>query len=77
MLRRRSEFFVFLDNVRSVKSEMEEQKEECQLSPDEEYLQVLLQMKMTSAVSEQRCKIAERIFPFKQCHQATKAVCQS
>nr|XP_033501892.1 formin-binding protein 1 isoform X9 [Epinephelus lanceolatus] len=28
---------------------MEEQKEECQLSPEEEYLQVLLQMKMTSA----------------------------
>ncbi|XP_076614809.1 formin-binding protein 1 isoform X2 [Chaetodon auriga] len=49
MLRRRSEFFVFLDNVRSVKSEKEEQKEEEQLSPYEEYLQVLLQMKMTSA----------------------------
>ncbi|XP_070845337.1 formin-binding protein 1 isoform X2 [Chaetodon trifascialis] len=49
MLRRRSEFFVFLDSVRSVKSEKEEQKEEEQLSPCEEYLQVLLQMKMTSA----------------------------
>ncbi|XP_034997554.1 formin-binding protein 1 isoform X5 [Hippoglossus stenolepis] len=49
MLRRKSEFFVFLDSVRSVKSEKEEQNEENQLSPYEEYLQVLLQMKMTSA----------------------------
>lgn len=54
MLRRKSEFFVFLDSVRSVKSEKEEQKEEDQLSPYEEYLQVLLQMRMTSAVSEQK-----------------------
>ncbi|KAK1883869.1 Formin-binding protein 1 [Dissostichus eleginoides] len=48
MLRRKSEFFIFLDNVRSGKSETEEQKEEQQLSLYEEYLQVLLQMKMTS-----------------------------
>lgn len=72
MLRRRSEFFVFLDSVRSVKSEKEEQKEEQQLSPYEEYLQVLLQMKMASAVSEQRSKMALNgvsstafFFPFK------------
>lgn len=50
MLRRRSEFFIFLDNVCSVKSE----KEDHQLSPCDDYLQVLLQMKMTSAVSEQK-----------------------
>ncbi|XP_063745193.1 formin-binding protein 1 homolog isoform X9 [Eleginops maclovinus] len=48
MLRRKSEFFIFLDNVRSGKSETEEQKEEQPLSPYEEYLQVLLEMKMTS-----------------------------
>lgn len=59
MLRRRSEFFVFLDSVRSVKPEKEEQKEEDHLSPYEEYLQVLLQMKMTSAVSGQKW------FPFR------------
>lgn len=52
MLRRRSEFFLFLDNVISVKLEREEEKEEHQLGPYEEYLQVLLQMKMTSAVSK-------------------------
>lgn len=57
MLRRKSEFFVFLDSARSVKSEKEERKETLQLSPYEEYLQVLLQMKMTSAVSEQRREI--------------------
>lgn len=51
MLRRRSEFFVFLDGVRSAKPEREEPKEERLLSPYEEYLQVLLQMKMTSSVS--------------------------
>ncbi|XP_039635075.1 formin-binding protein 1 isoform X16 [Perca fluviatilis] len=49
MLRRRSEFFVFMDSVRSQKSETEEQKEEHQLSPFEEYLQMLLQMKLASA----------------------------
>ncbi|XP_069369263.1 formin-binding protein 1 isoform X5 [Paralichthys olivaceus] len=49
MLRRKSEFFVFLESVRFMKSENEEQKEEDQLSPCEEYLQVLLQMKMISA----------------------------
>lgn len=55
MLRRKSEFFVFLDSVRSVKSEKEErEREERQPRPFEEYLQVLLQMKMTSAVSEQK-----------------------
>lgn len=53
MLRRKSEFFVFLDGVRSAKSDTEEQKEDRQPSPYEEYLQVLLQMKLTSAVSEQ------------------------
>lgn len=57
MLRRRSEFFVFLDNVRSVKQEKEEQKEEKHLSPYEDYLQVLLQMKVTSDVSEHRSKL--------------------
>ncbi|XP_057675935.1 formin-binding protein 1 homolog isoform X17 [Corythoichthys intestinalis] len=43
MLRRRSEFFVFLDSS-SVKPEQEGRK----LSPYQEYLQVLLEMKMTS-----------------------------
>ncbi|KAG8010386.1 Formin-binding protein 1 [Nibea albiflora] len=51
MLRRKSEFFVFLDSVRAAKSQKEEQREERQLRPFEEYLQVLLQMKMTSARS--------------------------
>lgn len=40
-----------MDSVRSQKSETEEQKEEHQLSPFEEYLQMLLQMKLASAVS--------------------------
>lgn len=57
MLRRRSEFYGFLGNVLSVKSETEEQKEEQPLSRHDEYLQVLLQMRMTSAVSEQRRKM--------------------
>ncbi|KAM3874520.1 formin-binding protein 1 [Diretmus argenteus] len=48
MLRRRSEFFVFLDSVRSEKSDPGK-NDEPQLSPFEEYLQVLLQMKITSA----------------------------
>ncbi|XP_061589790.1 formin-binding protein 1 isoform X13 [Cololabis saira] len=49
MLRRKSDFFVFLDNVLSVKTEVEEQKdEEHTPSPFEEYVQNLLQMKMTS-----------------------------
>lgn len=58
MLRRRSQFFVLIDNALSVKAEKEEQKEEEQkeealtASPFEEYLQNLLQMKTTSAVSE-------------------------
>ncbi|XP_077399049.1 formin-binding protein 1 isoform X10 [Vanacampus margaritifer] len=43
MLRRRSEFFIFLDSP-PVKLEKDGRK----LSPYEEYLQVLLQMKMTS-----------------------------
>ncbi|XP_061764025.1 formin-binding protein 1 homolog isoform X27 [Nerophis ophidion] len=43
MLRRRSEFYIFLDGS-SVKAEREERN----LSPYQEYLQVLLQMKMTS-----------------------------
>lgn len=51
MLRRRSDFFIFLDSSFPGKSEKEDEKEE-PLSPYEEYLQVLLQMKMTSAVSE-------------------------
>ncbi|XP_028319538.1 formin-binding protein 1 homolog isoform X13 [Gouania willdenowi] len=46
MLRRRSEFFLFLqDNALFLKCDRGEQ----QLSPHEEYLQVLLQMKMISA----------------------------
>ncbi|KAM9735840.1 formin-binding protein 1 isoform 21-T21 [Menidia menidia] len=50
MLRRKSNFFVFLDNALSVKEEKEEQtEEEPKLGPFEEYLQGLLQMKMTSA----------------------------
>lgn len=51
MLRRRSEFFVFLDGMRSKPEE--ELKEERPQSACEEYLQVLLQMKMTSSVSLQ------------------------
>lgn len=55
MLRRKSEFFVFLDNVLSVKAEKEEQKdEEHTASVFEEYVQGLLHMKMSSAVSEPR-----------------------
>lgn len=61
MLRRRSEFFVFLDSVRAVKSDPDE-SDEPQLSPFEEYLQVLLQMKMTSAVSDHR-RIAALMCP--------------
>ncbi|KAA8584379.1 hypothetical protein FQN60_008164, partial [Etheostoma spectabile] len=38
-----------MDSVRSLKLETEEQKEEHQLTPFEEYLQVLLQMKLASA----------------------------
>lgn len=53
MLRRRSEFFLFLDEARSGKPGKEEQKEEHHPSPCEDYLGVLLQMKMTSDVSEQ------------------------
>lgn len=52
MLRRRSEFFVFLDSALSVITQKEEQKEEPPLSPSDEYLQVLQQMKTTSAVSQ-------------------------
>ncbi|XP_056873969.1 formin-binding protein 1 isoform X20 [Takifugu flavidus] len=44
MLRRRSEFFLFLDDACSAKSE----KEEHPSSPCEDYLRVLLQMKITS-----------------------------
>lgn len=46
MLRRRSEFFLFLDNPH-VKPEKDGRKP----SPYQEYLQVLLHMKMTSTVS--------------------------
>ncbi|XP_072310621.1 formin-binding protein 1 isoform X23 [Eucyclogobius newberryi] len=52
MLRRRSEFFIFLDNVLSVKSDNEEpdeSKKEEKSGPFEDYLQELLQIKMTSA----------------------------
>lgn len=49
MLRRRSEFFVFLDGMRAKPEE--EPREERPQSACEEYLQVLLQMKMTSSVS--------------------------
>ena len=51
MLRRRSEFFVFLDSVCTLKPEQEAREEPPPLTPFEEYLQTLLQMKMTSAVS--------------------------
>lgn len=53
MLRRKSEFFVFMDNVRSAKSETAEE-DKSQLSPFEEYLQVLLDMKITSTVSRKK-----------------------
>lgn len=49
MLRRRSEFFLFLDDSHS--SQLE--KEERPTSPCEDYFKVLLQLKMTSDVSEQ------------------------
>ncbi|XP_038160909.1 formin-binding protein 1 isoform X20 [Cyprinodon tularosa] len=51
MLRRRSQFFVLVENALSVKTEKEEeQKEEEQtVSPYEEYLQMLFQFKTTSA----------------------------
>lgn len=56
MLRRRSQFFVFLDNALSVSAEDEgaREGEEHILTPFEEYLQMLLQMKMTSSVSQQK-----------------------
>ena len=50
MLRRKSEFFVFMDSVRSSRSEHAEE-DKSQLSPFDEYLQVLLDMKITSNVS--------------------------
>lgn len=50
MLRRKSEFFDFMDNIRTSKSESAE-PDKSQLSPFEEYLQVLLDMKITSTVS--------------------------
>ncbi|XP_014823962.1 PREDICTED: formin-binding protein 1 isoform X24 [Poecilia mexicana] len=51
MLRRRSHFFVLIDNALSVKAEKEEEQkeEEPTASPFEEYLQTLLQLKTTSA----------------------------
>lgn len=50
---------VFLDNALSVKAEEEGaiEGEEVALTPFEEYLQTLLQMKMTSSVSGQRREI--------------------
>lgn len=50
---RRSEFFLFLDDARSGKSGREEHEEESHPSACEDYLGVLLQMKMTSGVREQ------------------------
>ena len=50
MLRRKSEFFVFMDSVRASRSEPAE-GDRSQLSPFDEYLQVLLDMKITSNVS--------------------------
>ncbi|XP_059906455.1 formin-binding protein 1 homolog isoform X17 [Gadus macrocephalus] len=47
MLRRKSEFFVFMDSVRSSRSEPVEE-DKLQSSPFDEYLQVLLDMKITS-----------------------------
>lgn len=58
MLRRKSDFFVFRDNSLSVKSDKEARKEEEQSpTPFEEYVYGLLQIKTTSAVSEQRQKV--------------------
>ncbi|KAL6096663.1 uncharacterized protein ACO6RY_05933 [Pungitius sinensis] len=54
MLRRKSEFFVFLESVRSLKADAEEPREEPPPSAYEEYLQLLMQMKTTSGVSERR-----------------------
>jgi hypothetical protein len=55
MLRRKSEFFVFMDSVRSSRSEPVEE-DKLQLSPFDEYLQVLLDMKITSNVSRKQRK---------------------
>lgn len=52
MLRRKSEFFVFLESVRSSKAEETEEPKEEPASAYEEYLQLLMQMKTTSGVSE-------------------------
>lgn len=54
MLRRKSEFWDFLYSICSLVSEKEGLNKEGQLSPYEEYLQLLLQMKMASDVSEWR-----------------------
>lgn len=54
MLRRKSEFFDFVDNLRSSKSQSAEQ--ESQLSPFEDYLQMLLDMKIASSVSSRKEK---------------------
>lgn len=62
MLRRRSEFFVFLDGMRSKPEE--EQKEERPQSACEEYLQVLLQMRTTSSVSQQDLLMQNRLNAF-------------
>ncbi|XP_035996279.1 formin-binding protein 1 [Fundulus heteroclitus] len=50
MLRRRSQFFVFTDNALSVRTEKEEEQkeEEPTVSPFEEYLQMVVQLKTTS-----------------------------
>ncbi|KAM4719466.1 formin-binding protein 1 isoform 12-T12 [Anableps anableps] len=51
MLRRRSQFFVLMDNALSVKAEKEEEQkeEDPTVGPFEEYLQMLLKLKLTSA----------------------------
>lgn len=49
MLRRRSEFWLFLDSARA--TEGREEREAREPSPRDEYLQVLLEMKTTSDVS--------------------------
>lgn len=74
MLRRRSEFFVFLDGMRSKPEE--EQKEERPQSACEEYLQVLLQMKTTSSVSQQDLLMLNRFNAFsKQLNPSTFSEC--
>lgn len=73
MLRRKSDFFVFRDTSLSVKTDKEEHKEEEPApSPFEEYVYGLLQIKTTSAVSEQSRKVFVNLVQFfyaKNIHQ--------